>query len=119
MKCDKEKRVQFIVLFGSVAEGKSNSLSDIDIAVYYDGTSKERFVFRMSVLGALPGKCDVHIFQDLPVGVQKEVISGKVLYSRNFQFIFNEYLKVIRSYHRFEKYINCYIEAIEGGKSGA
>lgn len=94
---DKEKRIQFIILFGSVADGRDNSLSDVDIAVFYKGTPRERFEFRMKVLGALPGKCDVQIFQDLPISVKKEVIKGKVLYSRDFQFIFDEYIKVIRS----------------------
>src|SRR3989338_3455797 len=93
---DKGKRIQFILLFGSVAEGRDGPLSDVDVAVYYKGTPKERFAFRMKVLGELPEKCDVQIFQDLPIVVKKEAIKGKVLYSRNFQFIFDEYMDVIR-----------------------
>jgi len=113
LQLDTQKRIQFIVLFGSVAEGRANHLSDIDIAVYYSGTSEERFQFRRRALGALPEKVDVQIFQDLPLVVQKEVVGGKVLYYRDFQFLFDECMKVIREYDSFKKYQDEYFAVLE------
>jgi len=111
---DKKKKVRFITLFGSVAQNKQNKLSDIDIAVYYDGNKKERFYFRIKALGELPDKVDIQIFQDLPLAVKKEVLSGKVIYSKNFAFTFDAYMEVIKDYNYFEKYISRFYEGEKG-----
>ncbi len=113
LKLDTRKRIKFIVLYGSVAHGTSNKLSDIDIAVFYHGTDRERFRFRVKATGELPDKVDLQIFQDLPLYVRKEVLKGKVLYNKDFQFTFNEYMKVIKDFNYFEKYLNHYYEALE------
>ena len=105
-----KKKVRFIVLFGSYASGKQTPLSDIDIAVYYDGNKEERFKFRIKASGSLPDKVDLHVFQDLPVLIQKEVLSGKILYYKDYQFTFNEYMKVIKEFNLFEKYYNEYYQ---------
>ncbi|MBI5392979.1 nucleotidyltransferase domain-containing protein [Candidatus Woesearchaeota archaeon] len=60
---DTKKAIQFIVLFGSVATGKNNKLSDIDIAIYYDDNKKERFAFRMKALGEFSDKVDLEAFE--------------------------------------------------------
>lgn len=110
---DKKKKVKFIVLFGSYATGKQTPLSDIDIAVYYDGTSEDRFRFRLKTLGELPDKVDLQIFQNLPVAVRKEILSGKVLFSRSYDFTFNVFMDTIREYDLFEKYLDEYLAAVE------
>ncbi|PIN74239.1 nucleotidyltransferase [Candidatus Woesearchaeota archaeon CG10_big_fil_rev_8_21_14_0_10_45_16] len=106
-------KIRFVILFGSAAKGTDGPLSDTDIAVYYEGNPKERFTFRIKVLGHLPDKVDLHIFQDLPLAVQNEVIKGKVLYYDNYQFVFDEFMKVIKSFSSFEKYYNEYFAAME------
>ncbi len=108
-KLDSKKKIRFIVLFGSVAEKRETPLSDVDIAVYYDAPPAERFKFRIKALGILPSKVDLQIFQDLPLTVRKSVLAGKPLYYDNFQFIFDEYMKVIREYDSFQKYHELYI----------
>ena len=102
------KKVRFIILFGSVAHKKNTPLSDIDIAVYYDGSAEERFRFRMRASGEL-SKVDLHIFQDLPLAVQKEVLSGKQLYFDDYQFMFDQYMNVIKEFSTFEKYYDEYL----------
>lgn len=116
LQLDQQKQIKFIVLFGSVAEGRANKLSDIDLAVYYGGTPDERFQFRKKALGLLPKRIDLHIFQDLPLAVRKEVLRGKLLYYQDFQFVFDEYMKVIREYDSFEKYQNEYVAALESAR---
>ena len=113
LKADRKHAVKFIILFGSVAQGTHTPLSDIDIAVYYQGTSQERFDFRIKV--ALPDKVDLQVFQDLPLAVQKEVIAGKVVYYQNFQFIFDQFMRVIKDYGFFEKYYEEYLSSLRKG----
>lgn len=103
-------RVKFVFLFGSQALGDSNSLSDLDIAVYYEGNSKERFKFRLSLLVKLPDCFDVHTFQDLPLFMQKEVIKGEVIYSDNPNFLFDVSYSVIKKFEDFKRYYYDYIE---------
>ena len=116
---DKKKKIKFIILFGSVAKAKQTPLSNLDLEVYYDGTPKERFQFRVTVSGNLSDKIDLHIFQDLPLTVQKEVITGKIMYYQNYQFLFDEVMKVIKEYEFFEKYLNEYYAVLDGESIGA
>lgn len=112
-KLDKGNNIQFIVLFGSKSKKKDNALSDIDIAVYYKGTEKERFSFRVKASGHLSDVVDLHIFQDISLPIQKEVISGKVLYSKDSQFTFDEFMRVIKEFDFFKKYYDEYFIALE------
>ena len=109
---DAKKAIRFIILFGSAAKKKNNPLSDVDIAVYYQGNKSERFKFRVKASGELSTKIDLHIFQDLPVAVQKEVLSGKSLYYDNYSFMFEQYLAVIKEFNTFEKYYNQYLHEL-------
>ncbi|HLC19465.1 MAG TPA: nucleotidyltransferase domain-containing protein [Candidatus Nanoarchaeia archaeon] len=112
-KLDTKHRIKFILHFGSSAIGKSTPLSDVDIAVYYEGTKEERFRFRMKAGGHLPDKADVHIFQDATLTVQKEMLQGKVVYAGDEDLLYNENFRVIKEFNRFEKYYNECIEAYE------
>lgn len=115
---DKKKKIAFIVLFGSQAQGKAHEHSDIDLAVFYHGTKKERFTFRVQALGELQEPLDLHIFQDLPLAVRKEVLGGKVLYSRDFTVTFTVFLNTIKEYNSFEKYLQYYYNALEDEAGG-
>lgn len=110
---DKEKKIRFIFLFGSVAEKRNTPRSDIDIAVYYDGSALERFDFRRKALGFLPDKVDVQILQDLPLTVQQEVIRGKVLYCDDQEFMISQCINIVREFSSFEKYYNIYVDALK------
>ncbi|MBS3138442.1 nucleotidyltransferase domain-containing protein [Candidatus Woesearchaeota archaeon] len=112
-KLDTKHRIKFILLFGSSATGKNTPMSDIDIAVYYEGTKEERFRFRMKASGHLPDKADVHIFQDVPLTVQKEMLQGKVVYVGDKNVLYDKNFRVMKEFNRFEKYYNECIEAYE------
>ncbi|KXA92682.1 hypothetical protein AKJ65_07200 [candidate division MSBL1 archaeon SCGC-AAA259E19] len=107
---DREKKVQFIILFGSSARGDSTDLSDIDLAVGYDGNERERFDFRIKISGELPQNFDVQIFQDLPLYLKKEVLKGEVLFARDFGELHELALDVIREYDMFEPNFLDYVE---------
>ncbi len=112
---DKKKSVRFIILFGSTASKKNTPRSDVDLAVYYRGSEEERFRFLVKAAGELPNKVDLHIFQDLPLAVKKEVLGGKPLYYDNYQFLFDQHMVVIKEFNTFEKYYLQYLHELRKG----
>lgn len=108
-------RIGFIIQYGSTVTGNQTPLSDIDIAVYYHGTEKQRFDFIISVLGSIDDRFDIHLFQDLPLYVQQEVISkGKLLYQQNFFNTFDIFMKTIQQFSDFKPFLDIYYEGLEG-----
>lgn len=114
-KIDKEDKVSFVVLFGSYASKTHNKLSDIDVAVYYEGSKKERFKFRLITSGELSNKYDIHIFQDMPIYIRKEIVKkGKIIYKKDTGKVAEVYFKVIKEFSSFEKYLNHYYNKLKG-----
>lgn len=112
---DDEGRIAFITVYGSQVSGTTTPLSDVDIAVYFQGTKKERFAFRRKALGRLDNAIDLRIFQDLPIYIQKEVIaSGTPIYVGDYDTMYETYVKTIRKADDFQKYYNVYVEGFEG-----
>lgn len=76
------EKIERIILFGSFAENKPSLNSDIDIAVEFSEINKKQaFNFRKKVLGKLPDKVDVQVFNVLPEKVKKEIKNkGKLIY---------------------------------------
>ena len=110
-------RIAFIALYGSVAKNRDTHLSDIDLAVFYEGSKEERFKFRMSVLGRTGDEFDVQIFQDLPLYIQKEVITyGKLLYYGEYDVVFDIYINTIKNFDDFTRHLNLYY-SYSGGVS--
>lgn len=105
--------IKFIVLYGSAAKGRSTSLSDIDIAVFYSGDKRERFQFRVKILGRIGNKFDIQIYQDLPLYIQNEILSsGEVLYFSDYTEIFNTYMKTIREFEDFKPRLEMYYSSM-------
>lgn len=102
-------RVKFVFLFGSHVENKNNKFSDVDFAVYYEGNKKERFKFRMKLLGKLPEGFDVQIFQDLPLYVRMSVLKGGLIYAENERFVYDVAYSTIKVFEDFKKYYHDYI----------
>ncbi|MEK6856987.1 MAG: nucleotidyltransferase domain-containing protein [Nanoarchaeota archaeon] len=113
LKEDVENKVKFIILYGSQSNNNSTPMSDIDLAIYYDGDKRERFNFRIKISGLLNKKYDVQTFQDLPLQVKKEVIKGKVLHQKDYQFFFDQVMQVIKEYDFFKKYLDMYYEGVQ------
>jgi len=79
-----KKKIKRILLFGSVVKNEINIRSDIDIAVEFDKIdSKEAAKFRIRILGELPNKMDIQVFNVLPEKIKKSILKNhKVLYNR-------------------------------------
>ncbi len=100
-------RVKFVILYGSHVLDKSNKMSDYDFAVYYEGSQSERFKFR--IRASSKDLFDVHVFQDLPLYIQKEVLRGKVIYVKDFGFLHDIAYETIKKFEDFKKYYYDYI----------
>jgi len=111
-KIGKEK-IKFIILYGSVVECNQTPLSDIDLAVYYEGSKEERFKFRIEILGNVNDKFDIQTFQDLPLYIRKEIIShGEILYQKNYSEIFDIFIKTIKSFGDFKPRLDIYYSGL-------
>jgi uncharacterized protein len=103
-------KVKFIILYGSLSTNKQTPLSDVDLAVFYNGSKEERFRFRMKILGRVPDKYDIQIFQDLPLHVKNEIIKGKVLYKSDNQLIYQIARETYQAFDDFKKRFYDYIK---------
>jgi len=108
------KKTKFVILYGSVAQGTATPLSDIDICVSLDLPAQQRFRARVQLQGNLSEKYDIHIFEDLPLYVQKEVLSGKLLYCKDKEELVQRALVMIREYEDFEPIYEYYISQRSG-----
>ncbi|WAI01824.1 type VII toxin-antitoxin system MntA family adenylyltransferase antitoxin [Methanogenium organophilum] len=104
------ENVRFIILFGSVAEGRATETSDIDLCIYYAGTPEEGQQFRFAAQTLLcDDRYDVQIFANLPLYVQKEVLRGRVLYCPDERFLYDIALETIREYDDFRHRLDDYL----------
>ena len=103
-------RVKFVILYGSYSNEEQNKLSDIDFAVYYEGDDRERFKFRIKILSKLPDDFDVQVFQDLPLFVRMGVLKGKIIYSKNLDFVYDKVYETIKDFENFKRGYFDYIE---------
>ena len=86
LSLDKKGKVKFIILHGSHARGEVRK-DDGDLCIYYDGTKREAFQFRMKVLGELPDNYDVQISNLLPLFLRKECPDWEFLYDIAYRTI--------------------------------
>jgi predicted nucleotidyltransferase len=105
------KRVEFVILYGSVARGREMKSSDIDICIYYEAEKEEEMSkFRLKLLSELcRDEYDVQIFQQLPLYMRKEVLKGKVLYVREKKFLYKIALETIKDFESFKPHFYDYI----------
>ena len=97
------EHVQFIILYGSAAEERMNLESDIDLCVYYEGSSEDAAQFRHRALSDLPGtRFDIQIFQQLPLYVRVEVIRGIPVFVRNTRFLYERAIDTLRDFEDFK-----------------
>ena len=104
------KKVKFVILYGSAAEDRTIKGSDVDLCIYYDGTSEEASRFRFNVLSELfDERYDVHIFQQLPLYIRVAVLKGKIMYAADTRFVYEVARETIKDFeafkHRFYDYI--------------
>jgi len=97
------KKIRFIMLYGSAAEGRTTSDSDIDLCVYYDGSRNEASRFRHAILSRLPTiHYDVQVFQFLPLYVRVEILRGIPIFVRDERFLYETATRTLREFEEFK-----------------
>lgn len=103
-------RVRFIILYGSVAEGRATERSDVDLCIYYDGDREEGERFRFFALSELcDDRYDIQVFGDLPLYVRMEVLRGRVVSCPDERFLYDVALETIREFDAFKHRLYDYI----------
>ncbi len=104
------EKVRFIILYGSVAEGRARTGSDVDLCIYYDGDREEAARFRFAALSELADdRYDIQIFSYLPLYVRMEVLRGKVIYCPDERFLYDVAYRTIREFDDFKHRLYDYI----------
>ncbi len=104
------EKVRFIILYGSVAEGRARTGSDVDLCIYYDGPAEEAGRFRFAALSELSDdRYDIQIFTHLPLYVRREVLRGRVLYCPDERFLYDVAYQTIRDFDDFKHRLYDYI----------
>lgn len=86
-----------VVAYGSYVEGGMRPNSDIDIAVISHQTNKELNIkLQEELLGKLPLKYEVRIFELLPIHIQISIIE-------NYRVVFGDLLEISEYFYHFRK----------------
>lgn len=124
------EEVVFAYLYGSMARGKENKLSDIDIAVYIDESKKPAsgtFGYRSELITELQSlvkrEVDLVILSEVSILLAVNILkNGKLLFTKSkkkrIEFhknIMRKYLDFIPIYNLQEKYLK---ENLEEGRYG-
>lgn len=104
-----KKPVSFIYLFGSVAKGTADSMSDLDLAVAFqknfsnkkeDSIIDEIASFLATELHIPFEKIDIKIFSELPLRIRFRVIrDGQLVYLKDIAHQREEVIATMKLYH--------------------
>ena len=102
-----------VFLFGSVAKGVSNSLSDVDICIVLNN-QLDFLAMSLKKLEYLSlADYDVSIFQQLPLYIRHRVIKeGEVLFCRNDDRLYELVFKTIKEFEDFKRFYYEYLEGV-------
>jgi predicted nucleotidyltransferase len=110
LSLDTEGSVKFIILYGSRSRDQGRAGSDIDICIYFKGDDIARTNFRRNVIEeTCSDDVDVHMFQDLPLQIRKEVMKGKIMFSQDDVFLYDTAYDQIREFDDFKHRLYDYL----------
>jgi len=86
-----------VIIYGSHVEGGSRPSSDVDIAVITRKVSREENVkIQEELLGILPLKYDIRVFELYPIYIQISVIE-------NYKVVFGDPLEISEYFYQYRK----------------
>ena len=86
-----------VIMYGSHVEGGSRPSSDIDIAVITRKVSrKENVKIQEALLGMLPLKYDIRVFELYPIYIQISIIE-------NYKVVFGDPLEISEYFYQYRK----------------
>ncbi len=108
----KRPEVKFAYLFGSVAAGKSNKLSDVDLAVFIDddylGKNKFAYGYKAELITELikvlrTNNVDLVILNNIPALLKHKILTkGKLLVCRDDSERIRFQVKTLNGYNDFK-----------------
>ncbi len=101
---EKREEIIFAYLFGSYLEVENPE--DIDIGVFVDEKKvRDYFDYSLNLMGKLSfetGKhVDIHVINNAPLSFLKNVIQGKILFSKDEKLMEDFVEKVLREYNDY------------------
>jgi predicted nucleotidyltransferase len=103
-----------VILFGSVARGESNSLSDADICIVlipkkYDHIELSHIKLKYSSIADF----DINIFQQLPLYIRHRVLKeGRILFCKDEELLYSIALRAAKDFEDFRHIYRDYLEVI-------
>jgi len=86
-----------VIMYGSQVEGGSRPSSDVDIAVITRKVSREENVkIQEELLGILPLKYDIRVFELYPIYIQISIIE-------NYKVVLGDPLEISEYFYRYRK----------------
>ncbi len=102
----KNKKVESILQFGSSLTG--NKFRDIDLCIF---TVKPLSLKeKLKIQRDLPEKYDLSFYDDLPLNLKKEVLNGKILFTKDYYRLLKEIPYLEREYPHYKRFLDIYHE---------
>jgi predicted nucleotidyltransferase len=102
-----------VILFGSVAKGLSNSVSDVDVCIVLNDRLDLLSMSLKKLEYLSLAEYDVSIFQQLPLYVRRRVIKeGNILLCRSEDRLYEIVLKTIKEFGDFEPIYYEYLDGV-------
>ena len=102
-----------VFLFGSVAKGITNSLSDVDICIVLNNKLDDLTMSHKKLEYLSLVDYDISIFQQLPLYIRQRVIrEGIVLFCRNEDRLYELVFKTIKEFKDFKPIYDEYLEGV-------
>jgi uncharacterized protein len=108
-----DRDVCAVFLFGSVAKGVSDSLSDVDICIVFNNQLDYLTMSHKKLAYLSFADYDVSIFQQLPLYIRRRVIKeGKVLFCSDDDRLYELVFKTAKEFEDFRPIYEEYLERI-------
>jgi uncharacterized protein len=102
-----------VFLFGSVAKGISNSISDVDVCIVLNDKLDNLTMSHKKLEYLSFADYDISIFQQLPLYIRQRVIKeGKILFCRNEDRLYELVFKTIKEFKDFKPIYYEYLEGV-------
>ncbi len=110
----RDKDLLALILFGSRGRGEETQVSDVDVCVVlYPGKRDPLSLSHKRLKYLEIGDFDVHIYQQLPLFIQKRILKeGKVLYCRDEDILYEVAFRTAQAFEDFKHIYNSYLEEV-------
>jgi len=92
-----------IYLFGSVADGINNTLSDIDVCVIGEDLKSDEMAKIHCELG---GNYDVSFFEEMPIWIKMRILKGVVVVVNDVNRLYDVSFRTLAEYEDFRYLLN-------------